>query len=349
MSSTSSPHRPRHFASDNQAPICPEAWQAMDAANQNHAAAYGADPWTDQACQAIRDFLETNAQVFLVFNGTSANALALAHLHRSYHSVLCHASAHIQHDECGAPEFFSGGARLLPLPGDHGLLLPSTIEHTVLDHFPLHSSKPATLSLTQATELGTVYTPDHLADLSRTAHRLGLKVHLDGARLANAIAHLNVAPADLTWRAGIDVLSLGFTKNGGAISEAVIFFNPDLARDFEYRIKQGGQLASKMRYLAASWCGLLTDGAWLRHAAHANAMARQLAHLLEPLPGLQILHPVQANGVFVDLPLATIQQLHARGWHFYVFEGDTGCRLMCSWDTSEADLLAFVNDLRQRL
>ncbi|MBL9135340.1 MAG: low specificity L-threonine aldolase [Verrucomicrobiales bacterium] len=345
----SSPRRPRHFASDNNSGICPEALNAVLTANSGHITGYGDDPWTTQACRLIRDLLETDAQVFFVFNGTAANALSLSAACRPYHAVLCHEFAHIQHDECGAPEFFSGGAKLLPLPGDHGKLRPEVIAKTATSHFPLHSSKPAALSLTQATECGTVYTPAELSELSETAHAHGLRVHLDGARLANAVASLGVPPKDITWRAGIDILSLGATKNGGLFGEAIVVFDRELGRELDYRIKQSGQLASKMRFLAAPWIGLLADGAWLRYATHANTMARRLSERLSRLPGTRLLHPTEANGVFVELPGPAIRALHARGWHFYVFEGETGCRLMCSWDTTEDDLNAFVADLQSLL
>jgi len=338
--------RLRHFASDNNSGICPEAWQAIAEANHGHITGYGDDPWTERACRLIRDVFETDAEVFLVFNGTAANSLALAAACRPFHAVLCHEFSHIERDECGAPEFFSGGAKLWTLPGDHARLAPDVVEAAVRSHFPLHASKPAALSLTQSTECGTVYTAGEIAGLAGAAHRHGLKVHLDGARFANAVATTGATPRQLTWEAGVDILSFGATKNGGLCAEALVVFDRDLARELDYRIKQAGQLASKMRFLSASWIGLLENGAWLRHARHANAMARQLAQALDGLPGVRLLHPCQANGVFVELPAPAITGLHERGWHFYVFEGETGCRLMCSWDTTTDDLDAFVADLR---
>ena len=342
--SSSAPVRPRHFASDNNSGLCPEVWAALAEANSGHVTGYGDDPWTTRACDRIRELFETDCGVFLVFNGTAANALSLAAICRPYHAILAHQVAHIGCDECGAPEFFSGGAKILSLPGEHGRLRPETVEDAIRSHFPLHASKPAALSLTQATECGTVYTADETAALAEVAHRHGLRVHLDGARFANAVASLGAAPADLTWRAGVDILSLGATKNGALCGEAIVVFDRELARELEYRIKQAGQLASKMRYPAASWIGLLESNAWLRHASHANAMAKRLADLLASLPGAKSLHPCQANGVFLDLPRHVIDGLHALGWHFYVFEGETGCRLMCSWDTQPADLEAFRDD-----
>lgn len=341
--------RPRHFASDNNSGLCPEVLAAVVEANTGHVAGYGDDLWTGRACDLIRALFETECDVFFVFNGTAANALALSAICRPYHAVLCHAQSHIEHDECGAPAFFSGGAKVSPLPGDHGRLDPASVEAAVLSHFPLHSSKPAALSLTQATECGTVYTPDQTAALAAVAHRHQLRVHVDGARFANAVASTGASPAELSWKAGVDILSLGGTKNGGLCAEAIVVFNRELATDLDYRVKQAAQLASKMRFQAASWIGLLSGGAWLRNASVANRLATQLAEGLSRLPGVRLLHPPEANGVFVDLPGPAIERLHERGWHFYVFEGETGCRLMCSWDTAAADVESFLADLRDLL
>lgn len=341
--------RLRHFASDNNSGVCPEVMTALAEVNTGHIAGYGDDPWTARACALLREFFETECEVFFVFNGTAANALSLAAACRSYHAVLCHESSHIAHDECNAPGFFGGGVALHRLPGEHGRLRPSTVAAAVGAHFPLHSSKPGALSLTQVTECGTVYTVRELQALGRRAHDLGLRVHLDGARFSNAVASLQASPADLTWRAGVDVLSLGLTKNGGLDAEAIVVFAPDLARELDYRIKQAGQLASKMRFHAASWIGLLGSGAWLRHAQHANRMATRLSRGLARLRGSRLLHPTQANGVFVDLPAATIRGLHRLGWHFYIFEGETGCRLMCSWDTTAEDVDHFIEDTARLL
>lgn len=350
---TPPPTRPRHFASDNYAGICPEAWAAMAEANHGgHAPAYGEDPWTERAADLIRRTFETECEVFFVFNGTSANSLSLSHLCQSYHSILCHETAHVETDECGAPEFFSNGTKVLLLPGDNGKIDPAAVERAVRKRADIHYPKPRVLTLTQATELGTVYTPAEVAAAARTAKGLGLRVHMDGARFANAVASLGVAPADVTWRAGVDVLSLGGTKNGAAVGEAVVFFDHDLAREFEYRCKQAGQLASKMRFLAAPWVGMLTDGAWLKHAGHANAMAARLEAAVRRLPagsGYRVLFPRQANSVFVELPPPAIQSLRDGGWRFYTFIGQGGCRFMCSWDTTPQDVDDIAADLRAAL
>jgi len=337
---------PIQFASDNNAGICPEAMQALRDANTGHVFAYGRDRWTERAQQAIAEVFDAEARVFLVFSGTAANALGLSAMCRNTDAVLCHAFAHINVDECGATEFFSGGAKLLGIDTPHAKLTPDAVAARCGTPHDEHSSRPRALSVTQATELGTVYTSAELRALSDVAHANGMKVHLDGARFANAVASSGCAPADIAQRAGIDVMSFGGTKNGMAFGEAIVFFDHALADEFARRRMQGGQLASKMRYLAAPWIAMLESGAWLRHAAHANAMAARLARALTALPGVELIAPVQANGVFVHLPKRAIDALRSRGWLFYVFVGDTGCRFMCAWDTTEAVVDAFAADVR---
>jgi len=337
----------RQFASDNYAGITPEAWAALDEANRGHAPAYGEDAWTARAADLIRDVFETDCEVFFAFNGTAANSLALASLCQSYHSILCHEIAHIETDECGAPEFFSNGTKILPLPGKDGKLHPDAIRHAVTRRSDVHYPKPRAISLTQATELGSVYTPAELGAIGETARELGLNLHMDGARFGNAVASLGVAPKEISWKQGIDVLCFGGAKAGIAAGEAIVFFRKDLAYEFEYRCKQAGQLASKMRFLAAPWVGMLKDGAWLKHARHANECAQRLAKGLAQIDGVSLIAPVKANAVFANLPPAAIAALRARGWRFYTFIGAAGVRFMSAWDTSEADVDALLADLRE--
>jgi threonine aldolase len=338
------PHRVRQFASDTWAGICPEALAALQQANQGHAPAYGDDPWTARATALLQEFFETDCAVFFVPTGTAANALALAALCRSYHSVLCHADAHAQTDECGAPEYAAHGIKLVPLPGPEGKVEPALVRSAAAQRRDVHSHKPGALTLSQATEAGTVYEAEELRALTGAARELGLRVHVDGARFANALATLGLPSRALTWQAGVDVLCLGGTKNGLAAGDAIIFFNRASAEEFEYRRKQAGHLLAKMRFVAAPWVGLLESGAWLRNAERANAMARLLEGELRGLAGLHILYPVRANAVFVQMPPSWVEGLHRRGWHFYTVAG--GQRLMCSWDTEPADVAALVNDLR---
>ena len=345
---STSPGR-RQFASDNYSGICPEAWNALAEANNGHVPGYGDDPFTSRAADLLRELFETDCEVFFVFNGTSANSLALATCCQSYHSILCHELAHVETDECGAPEFFSNGTKLLCLPGDAGKIGPAGIERVVKKRTDIHFPKPRAVSITQATEVGTVYTPDEIKAIWARAKSLNLRLHMDGARFANAVASLGCKPKEITWQAGIDILCFGGTKNGMAVGECVVFFNRDLAREFEWRCKQAGQLASKMRFLSAPWVGLLTDGAWLRHATHANAMAALLEERIRDLPGVRLLFPRQANGVFAELPPHAIATLRAKGWLFYTFIGAGGCRFMCSWDIQPSDVEALAEDLKQAL
>ena len=339
--------RERHFASDNNSGVCPEAWAALEEANHGHAVGYGDDPWTKKACRLIRDLFETDCEVFFVFTGSAANALGLASVCRSYHSIICHEASHVQNDECGAPEFFTGGAKVRPIPGKDGRLTPESIAAVADARTDLHFPKSGALSLTQSTELGTVYSPAQLKAICRVAKKSGLKVHMDGARFANAVASLGVVPKDITWKVGVDMLSFGLTKNGTHAGEALIFFDQLLPREFDWQNKQAGQLASKMRFLAAPWIGMLQDGAWLRHANHANRMAKRLRRAISCIPGLQFLHPTRANAVFVDMPPELNAALHRRGWHFYTLYGDSDARLMCSWDTTTEDIDDFVADLTE--
>ena len=340
------------FASDNTAGLCPEALAALTAANSGSVASYGDDPTTVRAQALFRQIFETDCESFFVFNGTAANALALSALCQRHQSILCHEVAHIDTDECGAPEFFTGGSKILPLSGPAGKLTPATVTPALTRGSGVHFPKPGALSLTQSTEHGTLYTPAEIRALADLAHAHGLAMHMDGARFANACAASALAgysPADLTWRAGVDVLCFGGTKNGLLSTEAVVFFNKSLARDFAYRVKQAGQLASKQRFASAQWCAVLESGAWQRHAAHANAQAQKLAAALRALPGVTLLREPQVNAVFAQLPPATATALLAHGWHFYNYIGEHGYRLMCSWATTDADLARFVTDTKSAL
>lgn len=332
------------FASDNTAGICPEAMAAIQAVNHGYQPSYGDDPITSQATEAFRALFETNCDVYFVFTGTAANSLALASLCQSYHSVITHESAHIETDECGAPEFFSNGTKLLLTTGALGKLDPQEISRTVTKRRDIHYPKPRAISLSCPTELGTVYTPQELWMIGAVAKEHGLKVHMDGARFSHAVASLKVPPRTLTWEAGIDVLSFGGTKLGMPFGEAVVFFDRALGEEFAYRCKQAGQLASKMRFLAAPWTALLANDLWLQMGERANSMARKLRAGLESLPGIRLLYPTEANAVFAELPVKIHEHLKARGWRYYVFIGG-GARFMCSWHTTEADVESLLVDV----
>jgi threonine aldolase len=335
------------FASDNTAGICPAAWAALMEANAEAAASYGEDEWTRRVTDRVREIFETDCEVFFVFNGTAANSLALAQLCHSFHGVVCNQYAHIQTDECGGPEFFSGGAKLLPTAGANSKLDLAGIEATLALHRDFHSSKPRVISLTQSTERGVVYQRREIETIAEFARQRSLLVHMDGARFANAIAALDCAPKSITWEAGVDVLCFGGTKNGIAAGELVVFFKKELARDFDYRLKQAGQLASKMRFLAAPWSGLLNHNVWLENARHANEGARTLAEKLTAALGRAPVFPCEANAVFFELADGLVHRLQERGWRFLKFIEPDIYRLMCSWSVTKQEIDDFINDVNR--
>ncbi len=318
---------------------------ALQEANLQYAPSYGEDRWTARVCDRIREIFETDCDVYFVFTGTAANALALAQLCNPFHSVICHQHSHIETDECGAPEFFTGGSKLLLVGGASGKIDTGQVKALLTRPNELHSHKPAAISIAQATEFGTVYRRDEIAaivDLAR-AHQLSL--HMDGARFANAIASLNCAPKAITWKVGVDVLCFGGTKNGATAGELVIFFDKKISREFDYRAKQAGHLGSKMRFLAAQWLGLLNRDAWLRNAQHANRAARGLATRLRMEAGIESVFPVDANAVFVVMDERLASALHARGWRFYKFIEPDVYRLMCSWSTTGEQISGLLADI----
>jgi threonine aldolase len=334
------------FFSDNTSSACPELIAALNAANHGLARAYGDDEWTQRLDHTLGEFFGTTVRAFAVTTGTAANALALATLSPPYGAIFAYADAHIAVDECGAPGFFAGGAQLALLPGEHGRLAAATLAAALDAHrVDVHTLQPAAVSLTQATELGTVYQPAHIAELAALAHRHGLKVHMDGARFANALVHLGCHPGDVTWRAGVDVLSFGATKNGAFGAEAVVFFDTALVRDFELRRKRAGHLLSKSRYVAAQLLAYVESGAWQRNAARTNRLAQDIARAA----GAALLHPVEANEVFVGLGTARCEALRAAGFEFYDWGAASAgeARLVVSWDQPEADVAALCAALRR--
>ena len=333
------------FASDTAAGVHPRAWEALAEAARGYVPSYGADDYTSRAAALIRDALGTpGAAVAFVSSGTAANALAVAHLCAPFESVVCHAAAHLIADECGAPGFFAHGAGLIAAPGPDGKLTPAAVREAATSRDDVHAPRAALLSITQATEAGSVYTLDELAALRDEARRLGLRVHLDGARFANAAARLGATPAEVVRAAGADVVCLGGTKNGMTTTEAVVFPDKKLADGFARRCKQAGHLPAKARMLSAPWVGMLVGGAWLDAAAHANRMADELAGAFAAA-GVAVARPPGANAVFARLPAAVAAGLRARGWQFYDF-GDEQ-RLMCSWATTAADVAALMADLER--
>ena len=333
------------FRSDNVAGAAPEIFAALQAANAGNVASYGADDISRDLEARFAALFEIECRVFPVATGTAANALALAALCPAHGAVYCHQESHIQVDECDAPEAFTGGAKLVPLGGAAGKIDPAALARALGMGWSKsqHHPQPSALSLTQATEAGTVYSPAELAVLTELARGQGLHVHMDGARFANAIVSLNASAADLTWRAGVDVLSFGATKNGALAAEAVVFFKPaldkGLADNFLFRRKRAGHLFSKMRFLSAQLVAMLEDDLWLRLARNANARARQLADGLGALPGVEIAYPVQANEVFITLPAAMRQAFQGAGILFHPWSDDGAlCRFVCAFDKTEAEV-----------
>ncbi|MDA1100614.1 MAG: beta-eliminating lyase-related protein [Proteobacteria bacterium] len=334
-----------NFSSDNAAGVSPQIMAALAAANEGHAMAYGDDSVTKAAEAAFTELFGRELAVFPVATGTAANALALSALTPPWGQIYCHRNAHIEEDEAGAPELFSGGAKLALLDGNHGKIAAGTLAAAIATAgFGVqHHSQPSALSLTQTTEAGTVYQAVEIAALAAIAHDAGLSVHMDGARFANALVHLDCSPAAATWQAGIDVLSFGATKNGAMAAEAVIFFDPDAAGDFLYRRKRGGHLFSKMRYLSAQLVAYLRDDLWLDSARHANACAETLSRGLAALAGAHLVHPVQANEIFVHLPGAVLAALEAGGVAFHRWgpaaDTDGGqARFVCAFNTDPEDV-----------
>ena len=333
------------FTSDNASGVAPEILQALAEANSGPAMPYGADAITQRVAARLAEVFETEVTVFPVATGTAANSISLSVMVPPYGAIYCHELAHIQVDECGAPEFYTGGAKLVPLAGAHGKFDAQTLSAVIEGAGNVHAVQPAAVSITQASEAGTIYTPAEIAALSEVARANGLGLHMDGARFANALVAGNHSPAELTWKSGVDALSFGATKNGAMGAEAVVLFKPELAATFAYRRKRGGHLFSKMRFLSAQLEAYLRDDLWLRNARHANAMAGQLAAGLSTIPGVSMRHPVEANEIFARMPEAVIAGLLAKGFAFYRWGAPTACevRLVTSFNTDPKDVKAFVS------
>ena len=332
-----------NFASDNTAGAHPRVLEAIMAANTGVTGSYGADPWSAKLDEMLADWFGCSVFAFPVATGGAANALALSQMAPPWSAIFCHREGHINVDECGAPEFYTSGAKLVCMDGHAAKITPETLRIAALDHPAgvVHCIQPGAVSITQSTECGAVYTPDEVAEISATARALGMPLHMDGARFANALAHLGCAPADITWKAGVEALSLGFTKNGAIAAEAVVFFDETRAVDFMYRRKRGGHLFSKMRFFAAQFVAMLDSDLWLELATTANGAASALARAFASA-GYLPEFPVQANEVFVRLPRAVAADLKAAGAHFYPWGPEVGAaplyRFVCSFATDQDEV-----------
>ncbi|HON17987.1 MAG TPA: low specificity L-threonine aldolase [Salinivirgaceae bacterium] len=336
----------RSFASDNNSGIHPRILAAMIEANENHTIGYGDDPYTRRAVELFKDLFGKSTEVFFVFNGTAANVLSLMQTTKPYNSVICSELAHIHVDECGAPERIAG-IKVIAIPQENGKITPKDIIPHLHGFGFEHHSQPGAITISQTTEMGTVYTPDEIKALANLAHQYNMILHIDGARLANAAAALNLPFRAFTVDCGVDVVSFGGTKNGMMMGEAILIFNPALAEGFKYRRKQSMQLYSKMRFVGAQFIAYLSDNLWLENAIHANAMAQKLANEASRIKGVRITTPVEANGVFAIIPRHWIEPLRNE-YFFYTWKEETNeIRWMCSFDTSEQDIEAFVNKLKK--
>lgn len=343
----------KSFASDNNSGIHSDVLQAIHDANKGHVTAYGDDPYTKQAIQKFKEHFGKDIDVYLMFSGTATNVLSFRAVTDPIHAIICPTTAHIHTSECGAAEKFTG-CKLLPIPTENGKINPNQIKN----HFPhlgehgdrdQHHNQPKIISITQSTEVGTVYTPDELRALADFAHQYEMLLHMDGARISNAAASLDVGFREITTDVGVDLLSFGGTKNGLMFAEAVIFFNPTWAKYFKHIRKQGMQLSSKMRFIAVQFNAFLSNELWYRNAKHANAMAKKLASELEKIPSVQITQPVQSNAVFAIIPPEYVPILQKK-YFFYVWNEETSeVRLMCSFDTTEEEIENFVNLIKSKL
>ncbi|MEH6630342.1 MAG: low specificity L-threonine aldolase [Halopseudomonas aestusnigri] len=338
-----------NFASDNVTGVAPEIMDAILKANNDHAASsYGADKWTDSLNEKASAIFEKDVSVFPVISGTAANVLPISSLTPSYGTIYCHEQAHINTDECNASEFYTGGAKLVPLPGDHGKYTAEALSAAIFGKGVPRHSQPSLVSITQTTEAGTLYRPNEISAITAVARHNGLKVHMDGARFANSVAGLGVSPSEATWKAGVDVLSFGATKNGAMGAELVVFFNKIDVKELEHRRVRGGHFLSKMRFVSAQLTAYLDNNLWLKNASHANAMATRIANSLKEIPSISFVHPVEANILFMRMPKGMVRKLKNAGFEFYEMSDDepTLVRLVLSFNSRADDVDKFIKTVK---
>ncbi len=336
----------RSFASDNNSGVHPAVMEALASANKDHALGYGSDPWTDEAVRKVEEALGVECEVMFVFNGTGSNAVALQLMTRPYNSVVCAETAHIYVDECGAPAKMCG-CQIRPVATPDGKLTPELIAPYLHGFGDQHHSQPGAVYISQCTELGTIYTPDEIEALSAQAHAHGMRVHMDGARVANACAALGLSLKEMTADCGVDVLSFGGTKNGLMVGECVVVFDRALFAEARFVRKQSAQLASKMRYLSCQFAAYLTDDLWLKNALHANAMAARLHEALKDFPGVCFTQKPESNQLFLTMPRTTIDRLLQKYFFYFWNEAADEIRLVTSFDTTEEDIADFIRELRR--
>ena len=337
------------FSSDNVTGACPEVMDAIVAANEGNVESYGNDKWSTNLQKKLSEIFETDVVVFPVVSGTAANALALSVLSPAFGKIYCNELSHINTDECGAPEFFSGGAKLVTMSSEDGKINSKDLSQNIRGTGIVHLAQPAAVSITQACETGTVYQLEEIKSIAKTAHEHGLKVHMDGARFANAIVSLNVSPAEMTWKSGVDVLSFGGTKNGCLTAEAVVFFKPELVGNFPYLHKRSGQLLSKMRFISAQLEAYISNDVWLRNARNANSMAKLLSEGFAKFPDIKLAYTTQSNEVFVHLPSSIIDLLNAKGYNVSEDELDgKSVRFVTAWNTVSDDIDKLISSISNK-
>ena len=336
------------FASDNVTGACPEVMDAVVTANSGIATSYGDDEWSSRLQTKLSEIFETDVEVFLAVSGTASNALALSALAPVFGKIYCHELSHINTDECGAPEFFTGGAKLIPMRSSNGRIKANELAETIRGSGNVHVTQPSVVSITQSCETGTVYQLDEIKAISKIARKHKMSVHMDGARFANALASLDVSPAEMTWKSGVDVLTLGGTKNGCLAAEAIIFFKPNMVGNFPYLHKRSGQLLSKMRFISSQLEAYVTDDLWIRNAQHANSMAKILSEGLNAFSNIELAYPTQSNEVFVNLPRELIDYLNNAGYDINEEELDgKAVRFVTAWNSELKDVDRLLEVIKQ--
>ena len=338
------------FASDNVTPACPEVMEAINQANIGNIESYGHDKWSKVLDNKFSELFEKDVKVFTAVTGTAANSLALSSITPSYGNIYCHKISHINVDECGAPEFFTGGAKLITIDGDDGKFNSDELKKNIRGSGVVHNTQPASVSITQSCETGVIYKLDEILKINQVAKENGMKIHMDGARFSNAIASLNKSPAEATWKLGIDVLTFGGTKNGCMDAEAIIFFNPSDVNNFQYLQKRSGQLLSKTRFLSSQLDAYITDGLWLRNATHANDMARKLSEKLSKINSFELTYPTESNEIFIKMPKNIQDHLNNEGYSAIpddMFDGSV--RFVTAWNTNLNDIENLINTIKEKL
>ena len=338
------------FASDNVTPACPEVMEAINQANIGNIESYGHDKWSKVLDNKFSELFEKDVKVFTAVTGTAANSLALSSITPSYGNIYCHKISHINVDECGAPEFFTGGAKLITIDGDDGKFNSDELKKNIRGSGVVHNTQPASVSITQSCETGVIYKLDEILKINQVAKENGMKIHMDGARFSNAIASLKKSPAEATWKLGIDVLTFGGTKNGCMDAEAIIFFNPSDVNNFQYLQKRSGQLLSKTRFLSSQLDAYITDGLWLRNATHANDMARKLSEKLSKINSFELTYPTESNEIFIKMPKNIQDHLNNEGYSAIpddLFDGSV--RFVTAWNTNLNDIENLINTIKEKL